>query len=1377
MPAWKTHEAGRHGRDAHESDGFYETPHREPARSRIERLTRTATALGRGIDPHSEGRRDEDLDAVADELDRLLSEQSDAVPPRPAEPVRPARPVPQRRAPVREAGRFHRETKMDDVMGALDRLDEQVKGLVNADMPRESFRHSPIGSTRRSDRYAMESTTLDHGFAEPEDYYPEEDGENAYGAGYEFGNQPVSARNARARRDASMHVYKDLGRRIDALRAPQEQALNQVREELGSLRDALGGISRGTHETVSRQNAELRRLADMVERLRADKKNDQLAKEVRREVADLKDMVGRTNVEGALQTLEHGYSHILQRLDELSRASVDPRILKGVTARLNEIEDAFAALPRSEHMIVLEDRVVTIAERMEELLQRKGHADIESLRAELRDVRGFVEQIDIKGLVEGIDDRMKFVSSRLDDLEVLAREQRGLDSRLSAMEERMPEPETISRLQGRLEDIVGMMADDRASPVDHEHMSQVDRRLNEIVDRLDRMEQAPPMPSADAGAFEALEQRLEGISGKIDAIEKKTSRPVPVLDAAAMRSGAGQDNKFLAQLQERLNDLTARLDQPQDTVTTSDLDKLREEIGSMRASVAAPVSTDALEKRISDLAQIVSKGGDASDDERFEQLGAKVAALAEQIESNSAKALDVEQISPVLERIEHGLQQTRTDVAGIATKAAQEAVAAAPEGRSDQYEDAINALQGDLKRLLDAAEGSEERTRNTFDGVKSVLGSLTERLDNLERVDGPLKAQTATATAASFSPFDLEEAAPVFTKPAQPKAGEKPSMLSEPEADPQENRARDRKADFIAAARRAAQAASAEAAKLEKKQKLSAEPEDADEERGKARIGWLRNVLKRDKAKDQDAKKDKTPVASKDTVEVPSEPDLGLSNEDVADAAYEAQDTKVLPGDRPAPEASQASGSRRRAILFAAAAVVLVMGTLQAYRFVAGSSDGEQNLAAAPQEEAQPVVASDEPAEASVAIASATQVAPAGEAETGSAPPNAEEAAAQAAPAATEATPKVESEVAAKTAAEPEPAPIAMPDKVQPAAASGTAATEAELAFAPPAGVSSSFGDKPADNPTSFTPTKPAAASTNDAPSALIASLPPEGIGPMALRSAAASGNPAAEFLVGVKYTEGNGVPADMAKAAVWYQKAADKGLPPAQYRLASLYEKGRGIGKDLPKAKAWYAKAAEAGNAKAMHNLAVLYAEGGGGEPNYASAAKWFEAAANYGVKDSLFNLGILYAGGIGVDKDLVASYKWFAIAADQGDPEAAKRRDDVANMMDQETLANARLAVEGFALTAPDAAANKVTLEPSWSDEASLPAAKASVTTVDNTAMIKEAQDKLNYLGFDTGTPDGQMGPRTRSAIRAFQRSLGLTETGEVDKKLIDELNSQAI
>jgi localization factor PodJL len=1357
MPAWKKTEAGRRGRDVYEGDDYYDAPRREHARHRIERLTRTATALGSGYDPRLAEEPDEDLNAVADELDRLLSERGRAKPQRSPNANRSIRGEPHRRSHARD----DRDGEVDEIMGALHRLDEQVQGLGS----REPYRGNR-NSRRQPGGYAIDSLESGAAYRDGGDDYYDDTNEEAYGNDHGYAPRPDhhGERGERARRDASMHIYKDLGRRIDALRAPQEKVLNHVREEIGSLKDALGGLSRGTSDTVGRQNAELRRLADMVERLRADKKNDQLSKEIRKEVADLKTIVGRTNVEGSLQTLEHGYAHILQRLDELSRASVDPRVLRGVTGRLNEIEDAFAALPRSEHMLVLEERVSSIAERMEELLQRKGHEEIEPLRAEIREVRGFVEQIDIKALVDGIDDRMKFVSSRLDDIEVLARDQRGLDTRLSAMEERMPGPETINRLQGRLEDIVGMMSDDRASPVETEHLSQVDQRLNDIVDRLERMEQSPPLPATDAGAFEGLEKRLEMISGKIDVIEKKTSRPVPVLDAAAMKAGNAPDNKFLTQLHDRLNDLSERLDQPKDTVTTSDLDKLRQEIGSMRASVAEPVSTKALEQRISDLAQVVSEGADITDDGRFEDLGAKVAALAEQIENTSTKALTVEQFSPIFERFEKGLEQTRSDVAGIAKEAAQQAVVSSPAPKNSQYDDSITALQGDLRQLLDAAEGSEERTRNTFDGVKSVLGSLTERLDNLEKVETP-----AVSTPSSLPPVTVGEPAPVFTKPQTSKEpNTDQSTQSGSGVGSVEDRARDRKADFIAAARRAAQAATAEAAQLEKTKKADAAPEAADEERGKERVGWLRNVLKRDKSKE--------PEISEERIE-PSD-DLGLSSEDAADMAFEEQDAPVFPGDRPAPEVTQASGGRRRAIIYAAVAVALLIGTLQVYRLTTGSPEGDQ-VAANSQDTVETAEILPAPDKTSAVIAP-TPAASDPMTVPGSEPvPD---------PVLTKhaSAPPVVDQVASDTKVSPVPQVSSSPVSVPPASPVATSDTmpaaaaltpETEFAFAPPSGVAGSFGAQNPKAATGFQPSETTVTGAESAPSALIANLPPEALGPMALRSAAASGNPAAEFLIGVKFTEGNGVAADLAKAAVWYQKAADKGLAPAQYRLASLYEKGRGVEKDLPKAKAWYGKAAEAGNAKAMHNLAVLFAEGGGDQPDYAAAAKWFEAAANFGVKDSLFNLGILYAGGIGVDKDLVASYKWFAIAADQGDPEAAKRRDDVANMMDQETLANSRLAVESFKLKTPNAAANKVTMEQGWADNATVPTSTASIKAVDNSAMIREAQDKLNYLGFETGTPDGQMGPRTRSAIRAFQRSLGLSETGLVDGKLIEELKSQAI
>lgn len=44
------------------------------------------------------------------------------------------------------------------------------------------------------------------------------------------------------------------------------------------------------------------------------------------------------------------------------------------------------------------------------------------------------------------------------------------------------------------------------------------------------------------------------------------------------------------------------------------------------------------------------------------------------------------------------------------------------------------------------------------------------------------------------------------------------------------------------------------------------------------------------------------------------------------------------------------------------------------------------------------------------------------------------------------------------------------------------------------------------------------------------------------------------------------------------------------------------------------------------------------------------------------------------------------------------------------------------------------------------------------------QEIQRRLNLLGYDAGNPDGRFGPRTRSAIAAFQSGIGHPTTGKI-------------
>ncbi len=179
--------------------------------------------------------------------------------------------------------------------------------------------------------------------------------------------------------------------------------------------------------------------------------------------------------------------------------------------------------------------------------------------------------------------------------------------------------------------------------------------------------------------------------------------------------------------------------------------------------------------------------------------------------------------------------------------------------------------------------------------------------------------------------------------------------------------------------------------------------------------------------------------------------------------------------------------------------------------------------------------------------------------------------------------------------------------------------------------------------------------------------MPPEEIGTEALRTAAESGDPSAQFIVATRYLDGEGVPQDVNQAAHWYQKAALAGSAPAQYRLATLFERGRGVPRDPATALVWYQRAAEQGNVKAMHNAAVIAAGTEAGKPDYGIAYKWFLAASRNGLKDSQFNLAVLYERGLGTKANVDEALFWYLVAARQDDADAKKRAYRRGNGKDQ--------------------------------------------------------------------------------------------------------------
>ncbi len=164
---------------------------------------------------------------------------------------------------------------------------------------------------------------------------------------------------------------------------------------------------------------------------------------------------------------------------------------------------------------------------------------------------------------------------------------------------------------------------------------------------------------------------------------------------------------------------------------------------------------------------------------------------------------------------------------------------------------------------------------------------------------------------------------------------------------------------------------------------------------------------------------------------------------------------------------------------------------------------------------------------------------------------------------------------------------------------------------------------------------------------------------------AAEQGHSRAQASLGFMYFNGEGVPQDDGEAARWYHLAADQGYAEAQFSLGVMYRNGRGAPQDDGEALRWYRLAADQGHAGAHFNLGLMYANGRGILKDDGEAARWFRLAADQGHAEAQYTLGLMYGAGRGVPQDYVAAHEWANLAAAQGHENARAMRDTFAEAM----------------------------------------------------------------------------------------------------------------
>jgi localization factor PodJL len=109
-----------------------------------------------------------------------------------------------------------------------------------------------------------------------------------------------------------------------------------------------------------------------------------------------------------------------------------------------------------------------------------------------------------------------------------------------------------------------------------------------------------------------------------------------------------------------------------------------------------------------------------------------------------------------------------------------------------------------------------------------------------------------------------------------------------------------------------------------------------------------------------------------------------------------------------------------------------------------------------------------------------------------------------------------------------------------------------------------------------------------------------------------------AQYRIGNFYEKGLGIDRDIAKAKTWYQMAAEQGNASAMHNLAVLYAMGADGTADNESAARWFQNAAELGVKDSQFNLGILAAKGVGMPQSLEESYKWFALVAKTGDRDA---------------------------------------------------------------------------------------------------------------------------------------------------------------
>jgi localization factor PodJL len=521
-----------------------------------------------------------------------------------------------------------------------------------------------------------------------------------------------------------------------------------------------------------------------------------------------------------------------------------------VSRRQQELDHARPASSpsRATSLISLQNDIASLGAKLD-AMQREQAAryvaypscNLDQLRNEIATMSAALSDVASRGSVATVESAIRGLSQKIED----SRNDGMKDAVLRPMEELVAELRqslaeidprmTIRGLEGELKKLGTKIEDLGRAGVDPAAFGHIQAQTREIRDLLSAAI-ARPLP------IERIERQVADLA---QSLSQQPSRPV----YDDYGTGSRTDSSNFAAIEARLEHIAARVeeslnaarDQSRYRDLSDRIDSVHQGLSARIAEVqSTPPDTSALEDLVRSLSDKIERATAPQADQRaIEALEQQIAGLAQRLEQSSPN-VSISSLERAISELFGEFERTRAASLEVAEETARSAVREALAG-SPAHSPEQQRLSSEIDDLRARQDQADQRALSTLNAVHETLEKIVDRMSSVEaeiseRGRGGASESLASGRAPVFTP--PRDTPPPSPPPppfaARPESSERPAggaedYLIEPgrgfpgRRDPGDTgqgptsqfdslEAPASRSDFIAAARRAAQAAQRETA-------------------------------------------------------------------------------------------------------------------------------------------------------------------------------------------------------------------------------------------------------------------------------------------------------------------------------------------------------------------------------------------------------------------------------------------------------------------------------------------------------------------------------------------------------------------------------------